>query len=81
MTRTTRAQALFASRLQPSERPTPAQVAVAIADSLRGNGGIAGCLAVVATEYGDHPDTAAARMRWALALAAASEALAAVAAA
>jgi hypothetical protein len=72
MTLTVRAQALFASCLQPSDRPTPAQVADAIIDSLRGNGGVAGCVATVATEYGDHPEAAAARMRWALALASAS---------
>lgn len=72
VTLTLRAQALFASCLQPSDRPTPTQVADAIIDSLRGNGGVAGCVATVATEYGEHPETAAARMRWALALAAAS---------
>jgi hypothetical protein len=72
MTLTVRAQALFASCLQPSDRPTPGQVADAIIDSLRGNGGVAGCVATMATEYGDHPEAAAARMRWALALAATS---------
>jgi hypothetical protein len=72
MTVTVRAQALFASHLQPSDRPTPAQVADAIINSLRGYGGIAGCVATMATEYGDHPEAAAARMRWALALAATS---------
>jgi hypothetical protein len=29
--------------------------------------GIGGCAAEVAGEFGDHPDTAAARMTWALA--------------
>jgi hypothetical protein len=29
--------------------------------------GTGGCAAAVAGEYGDHPDTAAARMTWALA--------------
>ncbi len=72
MTLTVRAQALFASCLQPSDRPTPTQVADAIIDSLRDNGGVAGCVATMATEYGDHPEAAAARMRWALALASAS---------
>jgi hypothetical protein len=80
MTLTARAQALFASCLQPSDRPTPAQVAGAIINSLHGNGGVAGCVATVATEYGDHPEAAAARMRWALALASASGVFADVAA-
>jgi hypothetical protein len=72
VTLTIRAQALVASCLQPSQRPTPTQVADAIMDSLLGSGGVAGCVAIVAAEYGDHPEAAAARMRWALALAATS---------
>jgi hypothetical protein len=68
MTRTVGAQALFASHLQPSDRPTPAQVTAAIRDSLCGHDGVAGCAATLAAEYGDHPESAAARMRWALAL-------------
>jgi len=62
------ATALFASRLQPSDQPTLAQVKTVVCDSLRSNGGVRGCAAVCATEYGDHPDTARVRMRWALAL-------------
>lgn len=62
------AQALFASSLQPSDRPTVEQVAAAVHDSLRRHGGYAGCASVCATEYGDHPDTAAERMRWAIAI-------------
>jgi hypothetical protein len=69
---TARAQALFASHLQPSDRPTPAQVAAAADASLRHHGGAAGCRAVLAAEYGEHPEMAAARMRWALAVAATS---------
>ena len=72
MTPTARAQALFASWLQPSDQPTPAQVAAAIDESLRGHGGVAGCACIVAAEYGNHPETAAARMRWALAVVAVS---------
>jgi hypothetical protein len=72
MTLTICAQALFASGLQPSDRPTPAQVAHAIRDSLRCHHGVAGCVAELATEYGDHPTEAAARMRWALAAVAAT---------
>jgi hypothetical protein len=74
VTRTLRAQALFVSCLQPSDRPTPAQVAAAIRATLRSNQGPAGCAALLAAEYGDHPDAAAARMRWALAMVAADAA-------
>ncbi|GAB3534233.1 hypothetical protein [Phytohabitans suffuscus] len=69
MTEHTRAEALFASDLQPSDRPTGAQVARAIHTSLLRRGGPAGCAAVMAAEYGEHPETAALRMRWALSLA------------
>jgi hypothetical protein len=65
-----RAEALFASFLQPSEVPTVTQIVEAIAASLRAHGGVAGCAAAVAAEYGEHPDVAVARMRWALALSA-----------
>jgi uncharacterized membrane protein len=68
MTRTIRAEAVFVSDLQPSERPTAGQVTTAVLASLRARGGATGCAAAVAAEYGDHPETAVARMRWALAL-------------
>jgi hypothetical protein len=61
-----RAEALFASTLQPSESPSPDQVRHAVAATMR-TWGIRGCAAQLAGEYGDHPDTAAARMTWALA--------------
>ena len=77
MTGTIEAEALFASDLQPSEFPTVEQVTSAIDVSLRMRGGAEGCAAVVAAEYGDHPETAALRMRWALSLAATCVALAA----
>jgi uncharacterized membrane protein len=64
-----RAEALFASDLQPSDRPTEAQVARAIHASLVARGGAVGCAAALAAEYGEHPETAAVRMRWALTLA------------
>jgi hypothetical protein len=66
-----RAEALFASTLQPSERASSAQVAAAIGTSLLAHGGECGCAAAVAAEFGDHPDVAIARMRWALRLVAA----------
>jgi len=68
MSTTAQAQALFASFLQPSDRPTPRQVAAAVHESLPRNGGAAGCAQAVASEYGDHPETAPARMRWAMTL-------------
>jgi hypothetical protein len=64
---TLRAEALFASTLQPSESPSPHQVQRAVAGTLR-RLGVGGCAAHLAGEVGDHPTTAAARMRWALAL-------------
>ena len=68
MTSIDTAEALFAGYLQPSDHPTSAQVRAAVRDSLRRLGGQGGCAAVRATAYGDHPDTAAERMRWALAI-------------
>jgi hypothetical protein len=61
-----RAEALFVSPLQSSESPAPDQVLRAVATTLR-RLGISGCAAQMAGEFGDHPDTAAARMSWALA--------------
>ena len=58
------ADALFASALQSSDDLTAAQVRRAIAVALNAYGG-AGCAGWVAQEFGDHPETAAARMRWA----------------
>ena len=61
-----RAEALFASCLQGSEQPCAEQVRRAVATTLR-QVGIRGCVACVASEFGDHPETAVARMAWALA--------------
>lgn len=55
--------ALFASGLQRSDVPTVAMTAQAIAATIR-RLGLHGCLSQMAQEFGDHPDTAAARMRW-----------------
>ena len=60
-----RAKALFASTLQSSGSPSPDQVRRAVATTLR-RLGVGGCAAQMAGEFGDHPDTAAARMSWAL---------------
>jgi len=61
---TVRADALFASALQRSDKPSAAQVDQAIAAAVRAFGA-RGCAARVAQAYGEHPETAAVRMRWA----------------
>ena len=61
-----RAEALFVSALQPSGSPSPDQVRRAVGATLQ-RLGVRGCAARVAGEFGDHPDTAVARMSWALA--------------
>jgi hypothetical protein len=59
-----RSEALFASPLQRSDDPTVEQVVQAVGQAVRCLGG-RGCAALVAQEFGDHPDTAVLRMRWA----------------
>jgi len=60
-----RADALFASSLQRCGEPGAGQVREAIATAIRAYGA-QGCAARVAQAYGEHPDTALTRMRWAL---------------
>jgi hypothetical protein len=55
--------ALFASGLQRSDVPTAVMAAEAITATVR-RFGIHGCLSRMAQEFGDHPETAAERMRW-----------------
>ena len=62
------ADALFASVLQRSDNPSVGQVRRAIAAAVRAYGGL-GCVQHVAQEFGDHPEAAVARMRWARAVA------------
>jgi hypothetical protein len=62
------ADALFASVLQRSDNPSAGQVRKAIAAAMRAYGG-SGCVERVAQEFGDHPEAAADRMRWACAIA------------
>jgi hypothetical protein len=61
------ADALFASVLQRSDSPSAGQVRKAIAAAVRAYGGL-GCVQRVAQEFGDHPEAAADRMRWARAV-------------
>jgi len=62
------ADALFASVLQRSDNPSAGQVRTAIAAAVRAYGG-SGCVQRVAQEFGDHPEAAVDRMRWARAVA------------
>jgi hypothetical protein len=64
-----RCEALFASALQPSDTPTADVIARAIGFA-RQRYGARGCAEAMAQEFGDHPDAAAQRMRWARQLAA-----------
>ena len=56
-------QALFASSLQRSDAPGADIVAEAIRVTLQQLGSN-GCTGRMAQEFGDHPETAAKRMRW-----------------
>lgn len=58
-----RAEALFASDL-PVNTYDHATLEAAIRAAIRTHHGSRGCAAVLAGEYGDHPETAVARMRW-----------------
>jgi hypothetical protein len=64
---TERAEALFASTLQPSDEPSLNQISRAVETTLHQLGKV-GCAARLASEFGDHPDRAPARMLWALAM-------------
>jgi len=61
------ADALFASALQRSDNPDAGQVRQATAAAVRAYGG-PGCAERVAQEFGDHPENAVMRMRWARAV-------------
>ena len=60
----TQREALFASALQRSDALTAEAVAEEISRTLR-KLGVSGCASWVAQEFGDHPDAACDRMRWA----------------
>lgn len=60
-----RAEALFTSHLSTGSQPAYGTVADAIREAVRAHGGIRGCAADVASAYGDRPETAVPRMRWA----------------
>jgi hypothetical protein len=58
------ADAVFASDLQRGDEPSAGQVRQAVAAAIRALGW-SGCAGRVAQEFGDHPETAVIRMRWA----------------
>ncbi|MDT4988379.1 MAG: hypothetical protein QOI74_2473 [Micromonosporaceae bacterium] len=60
-----RAEALFVSLIQRSDPYSAAAVREAVRRSV-GRHGSRGCAALVAHEYGEHPDVAVGRMSWAL---------------
>jgi hypothetical protein len=59
-----RADALFVSALQRGDHPGAGEVRQAVAAAV-GAFGRRGCAGRVAQEFGDHPEAAVARMRWA----------------
>jgi hypothetical protein len=65
------ADALFVSAVQCSDAPSGEQVRAAVAAAVRAYGE-RGCAGRVAQEFGDHPEAAVARMRWARAAAGAA---------
>jgi hypothetical protein len=65
-TETALAEALFASPLQRTDAAFPEDVRRAVDRALR-RLGPGGCSQNLACEFGEHPDTAPARMIWALA--------------
>jgi nitrogenase molybdenum-iron protein alpha/beta subunit len=58
------AEALFASHLQPSECPSRKTVEDIVTAMILRHGSD-GCAATVASEFGDHPESAVRRMSWA----------------
>ncbi|GAA2669123.1 MULTISPECIES: hypothetical protein [Actinoplanes] len=59
-----RTEALFVSDLQRSQRPTPELIRAAVTATVD-RLGEDGCAELVAQEFGEHPDCAPGRMRWA----------------
>lgn len=59
-----RSEALFVSDLQRSQQPSAALIRAAVSASMD-RLGESGCAALVAQEFGEHPDCAIDRMQWA----------------
>jgi hypothetical protein len=58
-----RCEALFVSDLQRSDAPDAAALAATVSAAVR-RFGVRGCASRMAQEFGEHPETAADRMRW-----------------
>ncbi|MEU8660097.1 hypothetical protein [Actinoplanes philippinensis] len=61
-----RAEALFTTGLATGSSPAFEVVDEAIRTAVRTHGGTRACAADMAAEFGDHPELAVPRMRWAL---------------
>ena len=59
-----RTEALFASHVQSSQQPTAELIRAAVTATVD-RLGVTGCAALVAQEFGEHPDCAPGRMQWA----------------
>jgi hypothetical protein len=59
-----RIEALFVSDVQRSEQPSAELIREAVTEAVH-RLGENGCAALVAQEFGEHPDSAVGRMRWA----------------
>ena len=59
-----RTEALFVSDVQRSQQPTAEVIRQAVSSTVQ-KLGETGCAALVAQEFGEHPDCALGRMRWA----------------
>jgi len=57
-------EALFVSDVQSSQEPSLELIRAAVNDAVQRHGE-RGCAALVAQEFGEHPDSAVGRMRWA----------------
>jgi choline dehydrogenase-like flavoprotein len=57
-------EALFVSDVQRSQLPTPELIRAAVSATVD-RLGKTGCAALVAQEFGEHPDCALGRMQWA----------------
>ncbi|MGV9455307.1 hypothetical protein [Streptomyces sp. NPDC003635] len=61
-----RAEALFSSGLATGSDLTRTGIAEAVRAAILRHGGSRGCAGLLAQAYGDHPESAVPRMRWAL---------------
>jgi hypothetical protein len=59
-----RIEALFVSHLQRSQQPSAESIRAIVAATVD-RLGASGCAALVAQEFGEHPDCAPGRMQWA----------------